>query len=468
MTFTSIEFLFLFAPLLFASYFLSKSIRWRNAVLFVASIFFYAWGEPVLVALMLVSVLVNWLVGLGLGRSAGAARRAVFVLGLVFNVAALFSFKYVDFALAAVADLGLGTYGPLNMPLPLGISFYSFQAIAYLVDLYRGEYPAERNPVRLTLVIAAFTTVTAGPILRYKNVREQLESRSVSVGDAAAGMRRVLVGIAKKVLIANNVAYVASQIFGYAPDQYGALGAWVGAIAWTLQIYFDFSGYTDIAVGLGRMLGFVYPENFKYPYVARSVGDFWRRWHMSLSSFFRDYVYIPLGGNRVSMPRWVLNTLIVWTLTGLWHGANWTFILWGAYYGVLLLLERLVLRRWIERGPAFTLHVYVLLVTVAGWVIFMSPDLGSAGRVFGAMFGAFGAGSVAKLQIMRVLQPLYIAAMVAGVIGSVPWTKTRLAQRLNAVPAIGGAVDLAMVGAMAVSVAMTITSAFNPFLYVKF
>lgn len=468
MTFTSLEFLFLFIPLLLGSYFVSKATAWRNAVLFVASILFYAWGEPVLVLLMLGSVFLNWAVALAVDGSRGRWRTLWFIGGLVFNVAALFSFKYIDFALTALEGLGLLSVAPLEPPLPLGISFYSFQALAYLIDLYRGQYPAERSPVRLMLVVAAFPTVTAGPILRYKDMVGQLGARDVSLEDAAAGLRRILVGVAKKVLIANNVAFVASQVFSYAPDQYGAMGAWVGAIAWTLQIYFDFSGYSDIAVGLGRMLGFRYPENFNYPYVAQSVSDFWRRWHMSLSSFFRDYVYIPLGGNRVGTGRWVFNMCVVWSLTGLWHGANWTFIVWGLYYGALIVVERFFLGGLLERLHASIRHVYVLMVTIVGWVLFMSPSLQGAGRVLAAMSGVHGAGSLQVLELMRVIQPMYLLAMLAGLVGSVPWTRSLRAQRLGSSRVIGIAVDVVMVGALFLSVAMTITSTFNPFLYVRF
>jgi alginate O-acetyltransferase complex protein AlgI len=467
-TFTSLEFLFLFMPLVFASYFLSKSTAWRNGTLFVASILFYAWGEPVLVLLMLGSVLFNWAIALAIGKSSDRRRRVWFIGGLVFNIAALFSFKYVDFLITALSGAGVAGLEPLGLPLPLGISFYSFQAIAYLIDLYRGVYPAQRSPVRLMLVIAAFPTVTAGPILRYKDMAGQLDSRDVSMADAAAGLRRILIGVAKKVLIANNVAYVATQVFAYAPEQYGAMGAWIGAIAWTLQIYFDFSGYTDIAVGTGRMFGFRYPENFNYPYVARSVSDFWRRWHMSLSSFFRDYVYIPLGGNRVSTWRWVFNMFVVWSLTGLWHGANWTFIVWGVYYGTLIVMERLFLGAWMEQAPGPVRHIYVLLATVAGWVMFMSPSLPDAGHVFAALCGMRGAGDVATLELMRVIQPMYLVAMLAGIVGSVPWTRSSLMQRLNRSGIIGVAVDVALIGALVLSLALTITSTFNPFLYVRF
>lgn len=240
------------------------------------------------------------------------------------------------------------------------------------------------------------------------------------------------------------------------------------AIAWTLQIYFDFSGYTDIAVGIGRMLGFRYPENFNYPYAATSVSDFWRRWHMSLSSFFRDYVYIPLGGNRVTMARWVLNMFVVWTLTGLWHGANWTFVAWGLGYGVLLVLERLVLGRVLERAPRPVSHAYVLLVTIVGWVVFMSPDLQGAGAVLSAMAGAAGGGDFPTLVLLRVIQPLYVVAMLAGVLGSFPWMSLPRVKSVASRPAVAMAADLVLVGLLVVSTAFTLTSTFNPFLYVRF
>ena len=469
MTFSSIEFLFLFLPAFLALYFVSRNATWRNVALFGASILFYAWGEPVFVVLMLGSVVVNYGLALLLdSRGSVAARRAWFVVGLVFNIALLFAFKYVDFGLGIFAAATGSAVPALHLPLPLGISFYSFQALAYLIDLYRGEYPAERNLVRLGVVIAAFPTITAGPILRFKNMRDQLDTRVVSTADAARGLRRILIGLGKKVLIANNVAFLATQIFANGPSQYGATGAWIGAISWTLQIYFDFSGYSDMALGIGTMLGFRYPENFNYPYIAQSVSDFWRRWHMSLSSFFRDYVYIPLGGNRVTMLRWIFNMFVVWGLTGLWHGANWTFVAWGLYFGTLLVIERYFLARLLDAAPRFVRHLYVLAVVVAGWVLFMSPTIGAAADILKAMVGGYGMGDIHTLVLMRVVQPMYIVAFVAGIVGSMPWVRSAWAGRVGARPAAALAIDLGLVVVFVTCTAMAVIKAFEPFLYFKF
>lgn len=468
MTFSSLEFLFGFLPVFVAGYFLVPNLKWRNATLFVGSVLFYAWGEPVFVLLMLASVFANYLIALAMGASEVRGwRRGWLLAGLVLNLSMLFGFKYVDFALSSLAPVLGRTIATPDLPLPLGISFYSFMALAYLIDLYRGRYPVERSPIRLALVIAAFPAVTSGPILRYEQLRDQLDQRTVTLPAFTGGLRRFVVGLAKKVLIANNVAFIATQIFKFPPDQYGAAGAWLGAICWTLQIYFDFSGYSDMAIGLGSMLGFTYPENFNYPYIARSVSDFWRRWHMSLSSFFRDYVYIPLGGNRVSNGRWVLNAGIVWALTGLWHGANWTFVIWGLYYGVLLVLERFLYPRFIKSGPRPLQHAYVLLIVTVGWVLFMSPTIGDAGKVLAAMFGGYGTGSFNTLVLMRVVQPLYLAAFIAAVIGSAPWWRSprlHLAER----PVTAWAFDFVLLAAFAVSVVFVVAKTFNPFIYFRF
>ena len=455
-------------PVFFGLYFLTRNRHWRNGLLFIGSLLFYSWGEPVFVVLMLGSVLINYGLALAMrSRDSSGWRRAWLVLGIAANIGVLVGFKYTNFALSTYGSIADAVVPQLDLPLPLGISFFTFQALAYLIDLYRGEYEVQRNPVKLALAIAAFPTITAGPILRYKAMREQLGERPVLLSDFARGLRRFAIGMGKKILIANNVAFVAQSIFEFGPTQYGAVGAWIGAICWTLQIYYDFSGYSDMAIGLGMMMGFRYPENFNYPYIATSVSDFWRRWHMSLSSFFRDYVYIPLGGNRVSNARWIMNMGVVWALTGLWHGASWTFVGWGLYYGVVLVLERFVLARVLERLPRFVRHVYLLLVVIVGWVLFMSPSIEAARQVLGAMIGLYGSGQLTTFVMMRIVQPVYIVAVIAAIVGVGPWYKSARV-RLDKRPALGWAFDAGLVAVLAISAVMMVIRAFNPFLYFRF
>ncbi len=468
MTFSSLEFLFLFMPGFFALYYAWSNKHWRNTLLFVGSILFYSWGEPVLVLLMLGSVLLNYLLARLMAAFAEKnARRAWLIAGIATNLGMLAVFKYSNFALGTYGSIAHVGVHRLDLPLPLGISFYTFQALAYLIDLYRGEYEVQKNPFKLALAIAAFPTITSGPILRYKMMREQLGERPVALADVADGLRRFAVGMGKKILIANNVAYLATQLFKFGPSQYGAAGAWLGAICWTLQIYYDFSGYSDMAIGLGKMMGFRYPENFNYPYTASSVSDFWRRWHMSLSSFFRDYVYIPLGGSRVSNARWLLNMGLVWALTGLWHGASWTFVGWGVYYGVMLALERFFIADVLGRIPGFFRHVYLLLVVIVGWVFFMSPTIQTAQQVLGAMVGLSGSGLLTTFVMIRIVQPVYIVAIVVAIIGAGPWYKVPWL-RLDTRPALSWVLDAGLVGVLAISAVLMVVGSFSPFLYFKF
>ncbi len=338
MVFSSLTFLFFFLPCTLVAYYTRSSRRWRNTLLVVASILFYAWGEPVYVILFLASIVTNWGLGLAMVRL-GSRRAWILAGGVALNLLGIGIFKYAGF-LVWNMNCVLGAAWPIpQIGLPIGISFYTFQAISYLVDVYRGEVRPQKNPVFFGTYLAMFAQLIAGPIVRYKTIEEELLERRESTREFALGLERFCAGLGKKVLIANTMGYVADAILAQSPTV-GLLPAWFAFIAYSFQIYFDFSGYSDMAIGLGRMFGFHFLENFNYPYTARSVTDFWRRWHISLSSFFRDYVYIPLGGNRVSTLRWIVNLLVVWGLTGMWHGASWNFALWGCYYGVLLIGER--------------------------------------------------------------------------------------------------------------------------------
>ena len=340
MVFSSLTFLFFFLPVTLVAYYAVPSRKWRNTLLFGVSVVFYAWGEPVYVALFVVSIILNWALALAIGRATSARARWL-ALGVGLNLVSIGIFKYGNFVVENLAHALDVTWAIPQIALPIGISFYTFQAISYLVDVYRGTVKPQRNPVFFGTYLSMFSQLIAGPIVRYQTIENEMLGRQEKASDFAAGLERFCLGLGKKVLIANTMGYVADTLLA-APPTIGAFPAWVAFIAYAFQIYFDFSGYSDMAIGLGRMFGFHFLENFRYPYTATSVTDFWRRWHISLSTFFRDYVYIPLGGNRVGRGRWIANLLVVWALTGLWHGASWNFVLWGCYYGILLIGEKLL------------------------------------------------------------------------------------------------------------------------------
>ena len=383
MVFSSGIFLFLFLPIVLLIYYnpLIRSRSFRNIFLFLASIIFYAWGEPVYVLLMLSSIVVNWLFGRCI--MAGKNSTVIAALAVVYNLAFLFVFKYLDFAITNCNNL-LNLSIPLfGIELPIGISFYTFQAMSYVIDVKRKPELAQRSLLNVGLYIACFPQLIAGPIVRYETVAQQIRERTESWNDVTVGLRRFLWGLAKKVILANNLAKFADLAFD--GTELSTALAWLGAAAYMLQIYFDFSAYSDMAIGLGRMFGFRFDENFNYPYAASSITDFWRRWHISLSTWFRDYVYIPLGGNRVRPARHILNLFLVWLLTGIWHGANWTFILWGLIYFLLLMLEKYTP---LKRVPKLFGHLYTLLAVCLCWVLFRAASLSSALEYLKAMFGA--------------------------------------------------------------------------------
>lgn len=383
MVFSSGIFLFLFLPIVLLIYYnpLIRSRSFRNIFLFLASIIFYAWGEPVYVLLMLSSITVNWLFGRCI--MAGKNSTVIAALAVVYNLAFLFVFKYLDFAITNCNNL-LNLSIPLfGIELPIGISFYTFQAMSYVIDVKRKPELAQRSLLNVGLYIACFPQLIAGPIVRYETVAQQIRERTESWNDVTVGLRRFLWGLAKKVILANNLAKFADLAFD--GTELSTALAWLGAAAYMLQIYFDFSGYSDMAIGLGRMFGFRFDENFNFPYAASGITDFWRRWHISLSTWFRDYVYIPLGGNRVRPARHILNLFLVWLLTGIWHGANWTFILWGLIYFLLLMLEKYTP---LKRVPKLFGHLYTLLAVCLCWVLFRAASLSSALEYLKAMFGA--------------------------------------------------------------------------------
>ena len=380
MVFSDLFFLFVFLPAFALCYLLFK--RHRNAVLVLFSLLFYAWGEPVYVLLLLASVTVNYFVGLGIGNA--KRRKTALVVGLVFNLGVLATFKYLSFFCTELLSLGIPVRVP-QIALPIGISFYTFQSISYLIDVYRGTTPVQRRFRDLLLYISMFPQLIAGPIVRYGTVAAEISDRHVDRHDLAEGMLRFLRGLGKKVILANQLSEVSSQMLtGSGLENLSTMGSWVGIVAFTLQIYFDFSGYSDMAIGIGRCLGFHFNENFDHPYCCDSITDFWRRWHISLGTFFRDYLYIPLGGNRRHQ---ALNIMIVWMLTGFWHGASWNFLLWGVFYGLIVMLEKYTLLRVKDRIPKILLHIYSLLLVIIGWGIFYFEDFGQMLHFFKAFFG---------------------------------------------------------------------------------
>lgn len=464
MVFSSFTFLFLFLPLAVLCTLPWKKIWIQNAVLSAFSLVFYAWGEPVYVLLMLMSIGVNYCAGLAMERWPGR-KKAVLFLTLVFNLGAIGYFKYADFLLANISAL-TGRNLPLtNIALPIGISFYTFQILSYVIDVYRGKHPAQHNLLSLATYISMFPQLVAGPIVWYGTVEKDLKDRKVTLTGFADGLSRCLFGLGKKVLIANQMAIAADSIFGAAQPAPGAV-YWIGALCYTLQIYFDFSGYSDMAIGMGRMFGFSFPENFRYPYIADSITDFWRRWHISLSGWFREYVYIPLGGNRCGIPRQILNMCIVWLLTGLWHGASWNFVLWGAYYGLLLILEKHVFSGALQRVPGFFRHCITLLLVVVGWVIFRVETADRIIAVLGSMFTFSTAGTGSWLiGNADAISPLWM--LIPGIIGCLPM-KERIEHRFAPAPWFMPARYLLAFCIWVLSVIMLMGESYNPFIYFRF
>ena len=469
MLFSSLVFLFLFLPVFFLSYHAAKKRRTRNALLFLFSLLFYAWGEPVYVLLRLLALGVNYALALLIEACGAGKRRTALIGACCFDLLLIGIFKYAGFFVRAVNLLpGLDLPVPA-LPLPLGISFYTFQILSYVVDVYRGDVKAQRDPVTLGAYLCAFPQLIAGPIVRYRDIEAALTDRRETPEDTAAGMRRFIAGLAKKVLIANVMAETVDALWASDPSGYGMAGAWIAALAYAVEIYFDFSGYSDMAIGLGRMMGFRYAENFRYPYAARSVTDFWRRWHISLSSFFRDYVYIPLGGNRVSRAKWVKNIAVVWLLTGLWHGAGWNFVLWGAYYGLLLILEKLV---WpgLEKIPVLN-RLYTLCAVLFGWVLFRADGVTGAGAMFAALFGAHGvAGTGGRLPILLQgagFDLVFLLAFAAGCVLSAPvWPAVK--DRLESTRSGRLIRDAAALGTLTACILALAVGSYNPFIYFQF
>ena len=468
MLFSSIVFLFTFLPAVVILYYLLP-VRFRNVILLLASLVFYAGGEPVYLFLMLLSILFNYFSGLDIARNLQdkrAAKRSL-VFNLIINLAVLGFFKYEGFVLDTLNGILPVHISYHALPLPIGISFYTFQILSYIIDVYRGNVKVQTNLPNFALYVTMFPQLIAGPIVQYADVDEQLASREVSRTKFGEGSMYFIRGLAKKVLLANTSGMIFTEVSGLAKGNIAVMTAWLGAFAYMFQIYFDFSGYSDMAIGLGKMFGFEFNMNFNYPYVSKSITEFWRRWHISLSSWFRDYVYIPLGGNRVSKIKHIRNLLIVWFLTGLWHGAAWNFVAWGLYYGVILIIEKYLLSPVLDRLPDVVRHIYSIVLVVIGWVLFFSSSFGQAADYIRVMFGA-GAHGFADRESMYLLTSNLILWLIL-IFGSTPLVHFRYEHMLRTkkwnTTIINSVVYVAL---FIVCIAYLVTETYNPFLYFRF
>ena len=467
MLFSSIPFLYYFLPCVLIVYFiLPKTLK--NAWIMLSGFFFYGWGEPRFLLIMIASIAQGYVFALLIERfsSRPALKKLFLALSCIVALGLLGYFKYADFFISSFNAVTGLSVSLLNIALPIGISFFTFQIVSYDIDVYRGDVAAQKNPIDLAAYISMFSQLIAGPIVRYSDVAAQLKSRTHTIEKFSSGVRRFIIGLSKKMLIANVLGELVSDF--KASDEKSLLFFWLYAVAYTLHIYFDFSGYSDMAIGLGRMMGFEFIENFNYPYIAASITDFWRRWHISLSTWFRDYVYIPLGGNRVKKARWIFNIFVVWFLTGLWHGAAWNFAVWGLLYAVLLMFEKLIGLKFLKKTKVIS-HVYTMLFVILGFVIFDAASLSDAFSYIGSMFGAGGYPLVSEEALYALRS--YAVVFIIGIIGATPLAKNLIAKvrtASGAQLALNIAEPVVLVALLAVCTAYMVDGAFNPFLYFRF
>ena len=464
MVFSSLVFLFAYLPITLLAYYLVPR-QGRNIFLFIVNLIFYGWGEPKLVLLMVFNIFFNYIGGwlVDKYRADTKKKKLFLILTCVLDIGILAVFKYTGMITETLNMLPFLNIPELQISLPIGISFYTFQTMSYVIDVYRDDAPVSKNFINFGTYVALFPQLIAGPIVRYRDVAEQLVNRRETLEMFTRGVKLFMVGLAKKVIIANTMGTLTTNIFA-TTDENGVVGTWVGMIAYTFQIYFDFSGYSDMACGLGNMLGFEFLKNFNYPYIAKSITDFWRRWHISLSTWFKEYVYIPLGGNRKGVKRQILNLLIVWGLTGLWHGAAYNFVLWGLYYGLLLILEKFVLKKFLDRLPSFVQHIYTLFIVIIGWGLFYFTDVGQLGEFMVDLFN-FGngiCGNQAFTLIMSNLPMLIIAAVASTPLAAMLYNRFEHT-RCMWIPE-----TLYCMGVLAVSTASLVNQSYNPFLYFRF
>lgn len=464
MIFSSIEFLFFFLPIFLILYYVLP-FKAKNVVLLIASLLFYSWGEPVYIFLMIISSILGYVFAILIDKASKHFYKCLLLLvSVIVNVGILGFFKYADFLIDIVNKFG-ANIEPLNIGLPIGISFFTFQIMSYIFDVYKGELKSEKSLLVIMTYVSMFPQLIAGPIVRFKTVAEQMRSREISLNNYTLGLKRFLFGLFKKVIIANNIGMLWENIKCADLTSLSTAGAWLGAAAFSLQLYFDFSGYADMAIGLGKMLGFDYNENFNYPYISKSITEFWRRWHMSLSTWFRDYIYIPLGGNRCSKPRHIFNIMVVWTLTGLWHGAAWNFVIWGMYYGIILICEKYVWGGILSRFPSVLEHLYTLAIVVIGFTIFAIDDFGMLKQYMGVMLLNTNHNIVDSSFMFDIIN--YGILIIIGCIFSAP--VYRLISSIKIKSGIREVLSTFLfIVLFVLSCAYLVNASYNPFLYFRF
>ena len=462
MVFTSISFIYYFLPLLLICYFVVPK-KFRNIILLMFSVLFYFYGEPKYILLMLIEVLISYVVGLLIDKYKS---KNILIIGIFIHVLLFGIFKYFNFVIINVNNLFHSNLNLLNVVLPIGISFYTFQIISYEIDVYNKKVNVQNNILKYFLYVFLFPQLIAGPIVRYQDVNNEIDNRNVTFEMFANGLRRFIIGLSKKVIIANNLGELCNIYLNLGDKS--VLFTWIFAISYMLQIYFDFSGYSDIAIGLGKMLGFNFPENFNYPYMAKSITDFWRRWHMTLSSWFRDYVYIPLGGNKKGVLKQIRNILVVWSLTGLWHGASWNFIVWGLYFGILLILEKFILKKYFSNVPKFIKGIYTLFLVMISFVIFQGDSLSSAFNIIKGLFGLNGELFINNVTLYYLKG--YFLFIVLGVIGSTNYVKNLVIKISNGKgkKIINILEPIYLLILLIIVTMYLIDSSYNPFLYFRF
>lgn len=471
MLFSSVEFIFIFLPIVIFVYYvlLKKSRTLQNIFLTFSSLFFYAWGEPKFVIIMIISILINWYLAIRVDKKRGNKKsiKLLLCMTIIINLSILFIFKYLMFTLTNINNIFGSNLSVPNITLPIGISFFTFQAISYVIDVYRKNGEVQKNPLNVALYIAFFPQLIAGPIVRYETIAKQIKSRQETFDDFASGVCRFMVGLGKKVLLSNTLAIVADNAFNMnSINELSLSMAWLGAIAYTFQIYYDFSGYSDMAIGLGKMFGFSFLENFNYPYISKSISEFWRRWHISLGSWFRDYVYFPLGGSRVDTKKKLLfNLFVVWFLTGIWHGANWTFIIWGIMYFVLISIEKLIGFEKKFNKLSFIKHIYTMFFVILGWVIFRSSNITEAFSYMGKMFGVRASGIFDAYFYLNIVENLIF--IIVATIFSAPIYKI-INKKVKENKLIALIYVMGMIILFIVAISYILKGAYNPFIYFNF
>lgn len=468
MVFSSLTFLFAFLPITILIYFIAPK-KLRNLVLLLTSLVFYAWGEPIYILLMLFTITFDYFCGLLIERYRSRTRTAkwIFIVSVIVNLGILGFFKYYKFLIFNINSLTGMNLPILDLPLPVGISFYTFQTMSYVIDVYIGKALVQRNYISFATYITMFPQLIAGPIVKYGDIAEQLDKRKESANLFGEGVEIFIMGLGKKVLLANNIGMLWSAVKGTPFQELTVLSAWLGILAFTFQIYFDFSGYSDMAIGLGKMFGFDLMKNFDYPYISKSITEFWRRWHISLSDWFREYVYIPLGGNRKGPLKQYRNLIVVWLLTGFWHGANWNFILWGLYFGLFLIIEKIFLLKWMENKPSLIRHIYTLLIVVIGWILFEFESLPQCFGYLKAMLGIGGQGlyngqAIYYLYTNVIIFIILILCATPVVLKFTEWVKVRFKLVGNTI------LPLIYLIIMLLSTAYLVNESYNPFLYFRF